>query len=105
MRYTEITEDDIPAGVRFDLAPETSGKLVEVYWGGFSGRKHPAGSAFKKVLDRTHWERPTTKYFRAAGWQEIGEHERASNQGRAAGKKPNKASEPTPGSVTPRASD
>lgn len=83
MRYTEITEDDIPAGVQFDIVPETSGKLVEVYWGGFSDRKHPVGSAFKKVFDRTQWETPTTKYFRADEWKEIREHERTSNRWRA----------------------
>lgn len=81
MNYTEITEDQIPSGVRFDLVPKTQGKLIEISWGGFSKRPHSAGSAFKKVYDRSSGDirRETTKYFRADTWKEIREHELASN--------------------------
>lgn len=51
--YVEISESEIPAGVRFDVPGRNQGQVIEVAYGGFNRASHDAGDPYKKVTDRS----------------------------------------------------
>ena len=52
-KYTEISQDQVPAGVRFDVPRHLQGQIIEVAYGGFSRWEHGPGDLYKRVTDRS----------------------------------------------------
>jgi hypothetical protein len=52
-QYTPISEDKVPAGVRFDCPRRLQGQTIEREFGGFSRSEHDDGDLYMRVTDRT----------------------------------------------------
>lgn len=50
-RYIEVTEKEIPAGVRFDVPRRYQGTGLEIAFGGFDRAEHDEGDLYKRVTD------------------------------------------------------
>lgn len=51
-KYVEISEREIPEGVRFDVPARNSGQMIEVGYGTFGRGEASSGDPFKRVTDR-----------------------------------------------------
>ena len=63
-KYTECSERDVPAGVRFDTPRRHQGQAVEVQYGGFERAEHDSGAPWKRIVERALGGKAT--YYRAA---------------------------------------
>lgn len=52
-KYAKISEQDVPAGVRFDVPARHQGQMKEVAYGGTRRDVHDEGDEYKCVTDRS----------------------------------------------------
>ena len=66
--YIEINEDQIPAGVRFDVPARNQGQIVEIAYGGYDRAEHDEGDPYQRVIDKSEpvGTAARVRYFRRA---------------------------------------
>lgn len=52
-KYVRCSENDIPAGVRFDVPQRNAGQIVEIAYGGLGRAEHDEGDEYMRRHDRS----------------------------------------------------
>jgi hypothetical protein len=63
-KYVEISEQDVPEGVSFDVLRADQGQTVELAWGGFGAAEHGPGDEYKRINDRSEHPDYAVRYYR-----------------------------------------